>query len=84
LDASEYGGATCEPANLLIFGREAAASMAAGTPVRVIRPGGPSVGSPRIRLALVLSSVERMEAAKAGWRAGRMTLPPRDDHKFIP
>ncbi|HWE07600.1 MAG TPA: hypothetical protein VG274_12885 [Rhizomicrobium sp.] len=32
----------------------------------------------------VSSSVDRMEAAKAEWRAGRMELPPGDDHEFIP
>jgi redox-sensitive bicupin YhaK (pirin superfamily) len=80
----ESGGATYEPGNLLVFGREDAPIAAADAPACVMLLGGASVGPRHIWWNLVSSSPERMEAAKADWRAGRMTLPPGDDQEFIP
>jgi hypothetical protein len=81
---AESGGANYEPGNLLVFGRESAPISAADSPVRVMLLGGASVGPRHIWWNLVSSSLERMEAAKADWRAGRMKLPPGDDREFIP
>jgi hypothetical protein len=33
---------------------------------------------------LVSHSMERIEQAKADWKAGRFSLPPQDDQEFIP
>lgn len=46
--------------------------------------GGTNIGPRHIWWNLVSSSLERMEAAKADWQAGRMKLPPGDDREFIP
>jgi len=53
-------------------------------PVRVMLLGGASVGPRLIWWNLVSSRRERIEQAKADWKAGRMALPPDDDQEFIP
>jgi hypothetical protein len=46
--------------------------------------GGEPVGERFIEWNFVSSSRERIEQAKADWRAGRMKLPDRDHEEFIP
>jgi hypothetical protein len=46
--------------------------------------GGEPIGERFIEWNFVSSSKERIEQAKADWRAGRMKLPDRDNHEFIP
>ena len=46
-------------------------------------PGEP-VGERFIEWNFVASSKDRIEQAKADWRAGRMKLPDADDQEFIP
>jgi hypothetical protein len=46
--------------------------------------GGEPVGLRFIEWNFVSSSKERIEQAKADWRAGRMKLPDLDDAEFIP
>jgi redox-sensitive bicupin YhaK (pirin superfamily) len=46
--------------------------------------GGEPVGKRFIWWNLVSSSQERIDQAKADWKAGRMALPPGDDQEFIP
>lgn len=46
--------------------------------------GGEPVGPRFIEWNFVASSRERIEAAKADWRAGRMPLPPHDNREFVP
>ena len=46
--------------------------------------GGEPVGERFIDWNFVSSSKERIEQAKADWRAGRMKLPDMDDQEFIP
>ena len=46
--------------------------------------GGEPVGPRFIEWNFVSSSSERIEQAKADWRAGRMKLPDLDNHEFIP
>jgi redox-sensitive bicupin YhaK (pirin superfamily) len=46
--------------------------------------GGEPVGPRYIEWNFVSSSRERIEQAKADWRAGRMKLPDRDNAEFIP
>lgn len=58
--------------------------------VRAIRPstvmvlGGEPVGPRVIWWNFVHSKQERIDQAKADWKAGRMTLPHEDDAEFIP
>ena len=46
--------------------------------------GGEPVGPRLIWWNFVASSQDRIDAAKADWKAGRMKLPDGDDHEFIP
>lgn len=58
--------------------------------VRALRPstvmliGGEPVGERFLEWNFVSSSRERIEQAKADWRAGRMALPQLDHDEFIP
>jgi hypothetical protein len=45
--------------------------------------GGEPVGERFIEWNFVASSKDRIEQAKADWRAGRMKLPDADDQEFI-
>jgi redox-sensitive bicupin YhaK (pirin superfamily) len=80
----ESGGAVYEPGHLLVFGRGDATLAAVEGPARLMLLGGASVGPRYIWWNFVSSSLDRMEAAKAEWRAGRMKLPPGDNQEFIP
>lgn len=53
-------------------------------PSIVMALGGESVGPRFIEWNFVSSSQERIEQAKADWRAGRMKLPDLDDQEWIP
>lgn len=46
--------------------------------------GGEPLGPRLIEWNFVASSKDRLEQAKADWRAGRMKLPDADDKEFIP
>ena len=46
--------------------------------------GGDAVGPRFLEWNFVSSSKERIEQAKADWRAGRMKLPDLDKREFIP
>jgi redox-sensitive bicupin YhaK (pirin superfamily) len=46
--------------------------------------GGEPIGERFIEWNFVASSRERIEAAKADWRAGRFALPPTDNKEWIP
>jgi redox-sensitive bicupin YhaK (pirin superfamily) len=80
----ESGGAVHDAGRMLVFGAGGAVIAGADGPARVMLLGGASVGPRHIWWNLVSSSLDRMEAAKADWRAGRMKLPPGDDREFIP
>ena len=60
------------------------AVVAEDGPARVMLLGGAPIGARFIWWNLVSSSRERIEQAKADWKAGRMALPPDDDREFIP
>jgi redox-sensitive bicupin YhaK (pirin superfamily) len=75
-----------------VFGAGQMIVFAAGAPavVRAVRPstvmllGGEPLGPRFIEWNFVSSSKDRIEQAKADWRAGRMKLPVADDQEFIP
>ena len=46
--------------------------------------GGEPVGERFIWWNFVSSRKERIEQAKADWKAGRIPLPPNDNAEFIP
>lgn len=59
-------------------------ALQAREPSTVMLLGGEAVGPRFIEWNFVSSSKERIEQAKADWRAGRMKLPSADDAEFIP
>lgn len=65
------GGATVDP-------------VEAAAPAILMVLGGEPLGPRFIDWNFVSSSRERIEQAKADWRAGRMKLPDLDDKDFIP
>jgi redox-sensitive bicupin YhaK (pirin superfamily) len=77
-------GTIGDPGHMFVFDKRPAAIAAADGAARVVLLGGASVGPRLIWWNLVASTRDRMEAAKADWRAGRMKLPPGDDREFIP
>jgi redox-sensitive bicupin YhaK (pirin superfamily) len=80
----ELGGGRVEPGRLLVPrpGREV--TITAGSPARLLLLGGAAMDGPRqIWWNFVSSSRERIEQAKADWRAGRFAAVPGET-EFIP
>src|SRR5690606_11033690 len=69
---------------MLVFAPGAPAIVRARRPSIVMLLGGEPLGPRFIEWNFVSSSKERIEQAKADWRAGRMKLPDADDQEFIP
>ncbi len=61
-----------------------AVTFRAETPAIVMALGGEPIGPRFIEWNFVHSSKERIEQAKADWRAGRMKLPDLDHDEWIP
>ncbi|MEV8761059.1 pirin-like C-terminal cupin domain-containing protein, partial [Klebsiella pneumoniae] len=61
-----------------------AIAIRAVTPAIVMLLGGEPVGPRFIEWNFVSSRKERIEQAKADWRAGGMKLPDLDDQEFVP
>ena len=56
----------------------------AAAPAEVMAFGGSPLGERFLWWNFVASTRERIERAKADWKAGRFALPPGDDETFIP
>ena len=69
---------------MLVFAKSEAPSLRALEPSEVLLLGGEPLGPRHLWWNFVSSSKERIEQAKADWRAGRFVLPPRDKDEFIP
>jgi redox-sensitive bicupin YhaK (pirin superfamily) len=82
--AVEVEGRTYPAGHMLVFKAGEPASVRATMPSIVMLLGGEPVGPRFIEWNFVSSSKERIEQAKADWRAGRMKLPDLDDEEFIP
>jgi len=80
----EVDGGTYNAGQLLVFAPGAPVHFTAVTPAVVMLLGGEPIGERFIEWNFVSSSRERIEQAKADWRAGRMKLPVHDDAEFIP
>lgn len=80
----EAGGQTIDAGRMAVFAPGADATLRATESAIVIAIGGAPVGERFIEWNFVSSSKDRIEQAKADWRAGRMKLPDLDDQEFIP
>ena len=81
----DHDGVRHQAGRMLVFapGGEPVLSAADG-PVRLMLLGGENIGPRYIWWNFVSSRLERIEQAKADWRAGRLPLPPSDAAEFIP
>ncbi len=73
-----------EVGEMLVFAPGRPVLFSALEPATVLLLGGEPVGERFIEWNFVSSSRERIEQAKADWRAGRMKLPDLDNGEFIP
>ncbi|HWA01029.1 MAG TPA: pirin family protein [Caulobacterales bacterium] len=80
----EADGRTFGVGQMLVFTPNTDAVIRALTPAIVMPLGGEPVGERFIEWNFVSSSKQRLEQAKADWRAGRMKLPDLDNGEFIP
>ncbi len=80
----EVSGQRCEPGQMIVLSPGHAVTIVAESEATVMALGGESVGPRFIEWNFVSSSQERIEQAKADWRAGRMKLPDFDNDEFIP
>jgi hypothetical protein len=80
----EVEGRTFEAGQMLVFAPGAPVRFTATAFATVMLLGGEPIGERHIEWNFVSSSKERIEQAKADWRAGRMKLPDLDNREFIP
>ena len=69
---------------MLVYNRGEDTTLTAVQSSTVMALGGEPVGERFIEWNFVSSSRERIEQAKADWRAGRMKLPYLDNQEYIP
>ncbi len=84
LGAIEVDGQTIGPGQMAVFSPGAPAHVRAVEDSTVMLLGGEPLGPRFIEWNFVSSSRERIELAKADWRAGRIALPQSDHDEFIP
>ncbi len=80
----QVDGNAFRPGQMLVFKPGPGAVVRAMTDATLMMLGGESVGPRYVDWNFVSSSRERIEQAKADWRAGRMKLPDADHDEFIP
>ena len=80
----EADGQVVRAGDMAVFGARETAVVRALEPAIVMGLGGEPLGERFIEWNFVSSSQERIEQAKADWRAGRMKLPDADNQEFIP
>jgi hypothetical protein len=80
----EIAGRGFDSGKMLVFAPGADVTIAATAPSILMLLGGEPLGPRFIEWNFVSSSKERIEAAKADWRAGRMKLPDLDNGEFVP
>jgi redox-sensitive bicupin YhaK (pirin superfamily) len=82
--AMEAGGDEVAAARMAVFGVGDDVVLQATAPSVLMLLGGEPVGERFIEWNFVSSSRDRLNQAKADWRAGRMKLPDLDNAEFIP
>ena len=82
--AVEVEGQRFEAGQMVVFGPGTLSPVHGLTHAVVVLIGGEPLGPRFIEWNFVSSSRERIEQAKADWRASRMRLPDLDNDEFIP
>ena len=82
--AVEYDGRRYDKGRMLVFGSQGEPTLKALEHTTVMLLGGEPLGERHIWWNFVSSSKERIEQAKADWKAGRFKLPDGDADEFIP
>jgi len=80
----EVDGQAVPAGRMLVFDPGRDVLFTATTDTTVMLLGGEPIGERFIEWNFVSSSKDRIEQAKADWRAGRMKLPDLDHDEFIP
>ena len=80
----EVDGRQYHAGQMLVFAPGEPVLFTAVTAAIVMLLGGEPLGERFIEWNFVASSKDRIEQAKADWRAGRMKLPDADNQEFIP
>ena len=80
----DVDGRTYHAGQMLVFAPGAPILFTATTMATIMLLGGEPIGPRFIEWNFVSSSKDRIEQAKADWRAGRMKLPDLDHDEFIP
>ncbi len=82
--AVEVAGQTVEAGRMLVFSPGEPVLFTGVRRATVMLLGGEPLGERYIDWNFVSSRKERVEQAKADWRAGRFKLPDLDDEEFVP
>ena len=80
----EIDGQTISAGQMAVLTPGQTAPVKALTSATVMLLGGEPVGERIVWWNLVSHSQDRIDQAKADWKAGRMPLPPTDNGEFIP
>lgn len=80
----DVAGRALVAGQMAVISEGASPTLHARTPAVVLALGGEPIGPRFIDWNFVSSSRERIEQAKADWKAGRMKLPDLDHDEFIP
>ena len=80
----DVAGHLLREGQMAVVSRDASPTIRATAPAIVLAIGGEPVGERFIDWNFVSSRKERIEQAKADWRAGRLKLPDFDHDEFIP
>lgn len=80
----EISGQNYHPGQMLVFGKTEELVIVAKTSTTLMLLGGEPLGDRYIWWNFVSSRKERIEQAKADWKAGKIILPPNDNKEFIP
>ena len=80
----DVDGQTFHDGQMLVFAPGQPVLFTGRTDAIVMLLGGEPIGPRFIEWNFVASSQDRIEQAKADWRAGRMKLPDLDHDEFIP
>ncbi len=80
----EVQGSTYSIGQMLVFQHDNDPLIKALQPTTLMLLGGEPLGERFIWWNFVSSRRERIDQAKADWKAGRIILPPNDNHEFVP